>query len=139
MWLQLLRYLTVHKLAAVVAETIIAIICLMGDAASAKTGDASWQYLFGSALIIAVTFQMFLHLRDVYDFRAKPSSPDFLIRLGQALFLASAVIIVANHYFPGIIVRSTTLVRVSIVLSLWHISLRLYFGARAQRTNILII
>ena len=62
----------------------------------------SWQYFvfwFGGALIVAATFQIFLHLRDAYDFQANPSSPDFLVRLGQALFLASVFVIVTNHPF----------------------------------------
>jgi len=142
MWRQLLRYLAVHKFAAVIAETVIAIVCLMGVAPPVRTGNSDWRYLvswFGSALIVALTFQVFLHLRDVYDFQDKPSSPDFLIRLGQALFLASTIVIVANHFFPGIVVRFSTLVRVSVVLSLWHILLRLYFGLRPQRANVLII
>src|SRR5262245_25871736 len=126
MWRQLLRYLAVHKFAAVVAETVIAIVCLMGVAPPERTGNSDWRYViswFGSALIVALTFQVFLHLRDVYNFQDKPSSPDFLIRLGQALFLASTVVIVVNHFFPGIVVRFSTLVRVSVVLSLWHILL----------------
>jgi len=142
MWRQFLRYLAVHKFAAVIAETGIAIVCLMGDAVPARVGVSSWAYFvswFGSAFIAAITFQMALHLRDVYDFRGKASSPDFLVRLGQALLMASAVLAVANHFFPAVIVRLTTLIRVSLVLSLWHILLRLYFGIRTQRSNVLII
>lgn len=142
MWRQFLRYLAVHKFAAVVAETVIATVCLMGDAVPAETGVLSWRYLvswFGSAFIVALTFQMFLHLRDVYDFRANASSPDFLVRLGQALFLASAVLIITNHVLSVVVVRLITLVRVSIVLSVWHVLLRLYFGMRAQRTDVLIM
>jgi sugar transferase (PEP-CTERM system associated) len=141
MWRHLLRYLAVHKLAAVVAETAIAIVCLVGDAVPVGTGIFSWQYLgswFGSAFIVAVTFQIFLHLRDLYDFEAKPSSPDFLLRLGQALLLASMVLMAANPFFPMVVVRFTTLLRVSLVLSVWHILLRVYFG-RAERTNVLVI
>src|SRR5215510_8313962 len=128
MWRQLLRYLAIHKFAAVAAETVIATVCLMGDAAPPRIDVLSVQYFvswFGSAFIVAITFQTFLHLRDVYDFRAKPSSPDFLIRLGQALFLASTFLVVANHFIPAVVVRFATLVRVSVVLSIWHILLRL--------------
>src|SRR5438552_2090007 len=142
MWRQLLRYLAVHKAAAVVAETIIAVVCLMGDARPLRTSALSWRYFvswLGSAFIVAITFQLFLHWRDVYDFQAKPSSPDFLSRLGQALLLASTVLIIANHFFPAVVVRFTTLLRVSLVLSIWHILLRWYFGIRTHRTNILII
>jgi sugar transferase (PEP-CTERM system associated) len=142
MWRHLFRYLAVHKIAAVAAETVIAIVCLMGNAVPRHVDVVPWRYFvtwLGSAFIVAVTFQIFLHLRDVYDFQAKASSPDFLIRLGQALVLASAVLIIANHFFPLVVVELTTLIRVSIVLSVWHILLRLYFGMRAQRTNVLII
>jgi sugar transferase (PEP-CTERM system associated) len=142
MWRQLFRYLAVHKFAAVVAETVIATVCLMGEAVPRQVdGPFSWFFLswFGSAIVVAVTFQVFLHLRDVYDFQASPSSPDFLIRLGQALFLASAILIVANHFITLVVVELTTLIRVSLVLSVWHILLRLYFGIRAQKTNLLII
>src|SRR5262249_10102806 len=141
MWRQLLRYLAVHKFAAVVAETAIAIVCFMGDAFPVGTDGLTWKYFaswIGTAFIVAVTFQIFLHLRDLYDFQAKPSSPDFLMRLGQALLLASLVLIVTNHFSTIVIVRFTTLIRVSLVLSVWHVLLRVYFG-RAGRTNILII
>ena len=142
MWRQLFRYLAVHKFAAVMAETVIATVCLMGDALPRQATSMSWRHFvswFGSALVVAITFQVFLHLRDVYDFQSKASSPDFLARLGQALILASAVLIVTNHFVPSVVVRLATLIRVSLVLSVWHILLRLYFGIRAQRTNILII
>src|SRR5215470_5661562 len=142
MWRHLFRYLAVHKIAAVGAETVIAIVCLMGDALPVEPDVSSWRHFlswFGSALIVAITFQIFLHFRDVYDFQAKASSPDFLIRLGQALVLASAFLIVTNHFFTLVVVQLPALLRVSVVLSIWHILLRLYFGMRAQRTNVLII
>src|SRR5215475_8811837 len=106
----------------------------MGDAVPVNMDLRSGYFLswFGSAFFVAVTFQIFLHLRDVYDFQGKASSPDFLMRLGQALVLASTVLIVANHFFPLVVVRLIALIRVSLVLSVWHILLRLYFGIRTQ-------
>jgi sugar transferase (PEP-CTERM system associated) len=142
MWRHLFRYLAVHKIAAVAAETVIAIVCLMGDAVPGNMASSSWRYFvswFGSAFFVAIAFQIFLHLRDVYDFQGKASSPDFLIRLGQALVMASVFLIVANHFLALVVVRLPTLIRVSLALSVWHILLRLYFGFRAERTNVLII
>jgi len=142
MWLQLFRYLAANKFAAVVAETVIATVCLMGDAAPPRIDVLSWRYFvswFASAFTVAVAFQMFLHLRDAYNFDAEPSSPDFLARLGQALLLASVFLITTNHFFPAVVVRLTTLVRVSLVLSVWHVLLRVYFGRRAQRNYVLIM
>src|SRR5690349_10794046 len=141
MWRHLFRYLAVHKIAAVAAETVIAIVCLMGDAVPGHMDSSSWRYFvswFGSAFFVAIAFQIFLHLRDVYDFQGKASSPDFLIRLGQALVMASVFLIVANHFLALVVVRLPTLIRVSLALSVWHILLRLYFGFRAERTNVLI-
>ena len=56
------------------------------------------------AFIIAIVFQVFLHLRDVYDFRKTFSSGQFIIHLGQALTLASGALSIIFYVVPGLFV-----------------------------------
>src|SRR5437867_696896 len=77
-----------------------------------------------SAFVIAITFQLFLHLKDAYDFAARPSTSKFLLGLLQAILLASVVLFAIHMMVPGMIVGAAnlaiTLVSTSMVLTTWH-------------------
>jgi sugar transferase (PEP-CTERM system associated) len=95
------------------------------------------------AFAIALTFQVCLHFRDAYDFRARASAPEFLIRVLQGVALACAVSAVAFYLFRALphspAQLTTALLRISLFITLWHILLRVYFGLRAERSTVLII
>ena len=88
---------------------------------------------------------MSLHLRDVYDFRDKPSTPEFLVRLGQALLLARAALTTGHYLFSNLVQvapissGARVLTLISVFLTTWHILLRMYFGIRSDRTKLLIV
>ena len=94
MWRSFFRYLTLHKVGAVLIETGLVVVCVLADTLNRPVAFSSTEYAqwFLRALFVALVFQVSLHLRDVYDFRDKPSTPEFLVRLGQALLLASAAL-----------------------------------------------
>jgi len=59
MWRQLLRYLAVHKFAAVIAESIIAVVCVLGDAVPVQMNSPLGQYYaiwFRNGFLAAFTF-----------------------------------------------------------------------------------
>src|SRR5215467_7987369 len=97
MWRLLFGYLTFHKLGSVILENFLVVTCIMLDVGLANLADRPAMYYttwFTRAFIIALTFQILMHLKDVYDFRAKPSTPEFLYRLFQTLILGCVVVAV---------------------------------------------
>jgi sugar transferase (PEP-CTERM system associated) len=146
MWRILFRYLSFHKFGAVILENGVVVVCIMTDITTARSAEASFEYhatWLIRAFIIALTFQLFMHLRDVYDFRAKPSTPEFLLRLGQALIMACGTIAAAasviHRFAPAPISLRQDLLRITIFLAVWHVLLRMYFGIRANRKRVLIM
>jgi len=95
------------------------------------------------AFVVAVTFQMFLHLRNGYEFGTKPWEPRFILGLGQAVFLACALLSMIRVVIPDLTLGrerfALTLLIVSVALAIWHLLLRMYFGASARRSKILIM
>src|SRR5688500_6032551 len=98
----LIRYLAFHKMGAVMLEHGLIIVCVLVDGLRAPMQSPPPVYYTAwavRALAISITFQVCLHFRDVYDFRAKASTPEFLIRIVQAILLASAVIGTSHYLF----------------------------------------
>jgi sugar transferase (PEP-CTERM system associated) len=146
MWRLLFRYLAFHKLGAVLVENGLVVTCVLADVGTANFVEPAPRYFaawFFRAFVIAMTFQVCMHLRDVYDFRAKPSTPEFLFRLGQALTMAcltiSAGAFAVRQLAPPPISLRQDLFRITVLLAVWHILLRTYFGIRANRKRILIM
>ncbi len=92
---------------------------------------------------MAVVFQLFLHFRDVYDFRKSLSFAQFLVRLAQAITLASGLLAFVYYLFPDLMVGRgvflISVVLISVFLTVWHTLLRVWVGVRAPRTNILVL
>ena len=146
MWRLLFGYLTFHKLGAVILENFMVVMCIMLDVGFANFTDPPALYYttwIARALIVALTFQAFLHLRNVYDFRSKPSTPEFLLRLFQALVMGCAVVAAAavaiRDLAPPPIHLYQDLLRITVFLAGWHVLLRTYFGIRPNRKRVLIM
>ncbi len=95
------------------------------------------------ALLIALIFQIFLHLCDAYDFR-KPRLPSIdIVRVAKALLLASLALWCAYLLFPRILVGHGTFICILVVSSVflmtWHALLRFYFKVRHPRSNIVLL
>jgi sugar transferase (PEP-CTERM system associated) len=142
------RYLALRKLGAVFLETLL----LMGCVLSANYirlheftfGSGERQSILLKALLIAIVFQLSMHLNDIYGFRGgtRPSK-EYAVRLGQALALAAVVLCILFYAMPDLIVGrgvfAYSIVLSSIFLVLWHTFLRLYLGNRTPHTNLLVL
>lgn len=141
-----LRYLAFQKVGAVILEHVLLVTCAFINVwrltpVQPTVKSIAWS-LF-SAFVIAITFQLFLHLKDAYDFAARPSTSKFLLGLLQAILLASVFLFAIHVMVPGMSVGAAnltiTLVSTSLVLTTWHFSVRAYFRTSNRRSNILIM
>jgi sugar transferase (PEP-CTERM system associated) len=95
------------------------------------------------ALLIAVVFQLSLHLNDIYGFRGNRPSKEYAARLCYALTFAAVVQCFIFYLIPAVTVGRGVFF-IAIILSafflvLWHTFLRLYLGARTPHTNLLVL
>jgi sugar transferase (PEP-CTERM system associated) len=147
MWRVLLRYLAFRKFGAVVVENVLLVCCVL-DAVHIRLRE--WplspknypSFLF-RAFVIAVVFQLFLHFRDVYDFRKTLSFAQFFVRLAQAIGMASGVLTLVWYVFEDLYVGRgillISIILISIFLTVWHTLLRVWVGVRAPRSNVLVL
>ena len=142
-----LRYLAFRRVGAVIIEHILLVCCVM-DAVHLRLHEyvsTPRDYLphLPKAILIALVFQLFLHLRDVYDYGKTLSMAQFFLRLGQALVMGTGTLSFMYFMFPdlqvgrGVFAVSITLI--SVFLTIWHTLLRLWIGIRTPKLNILII
>jgi sugar transferase (PEP-CTERM system associated) len=141
-----LRYLAFQKVGAVLLEHALLITCVLMSPLQVGSGTHSPESYVSSlckAFTVAITFQLFLHLRDAYEFGAKPLAPKFLLGFGQALLLASAILFVIHLLIPGLMLGqrdlALTIASVSVVLTMWHLLVRLYFRVRRRCSKLLIM
>jgi sugar transferase (PEP-CTERM system associated) len=143
----LLRYLTVHKFGAVLMENALLIVCVLYESISNRRGPStafSWATAFGQGLLFAIVFQMFLHLRDAYDFGLGVKKMTFFMRLSQGVVLASIAIAILYYAVPPLSAASagvpaTLLLRAGAFVIVWHVLLRFYLRRIARRVNVLIL
>jgi sugar transferase (PEP-CTERM system associated) len=142
-----LRYLAFRKVGAVTIEGVLLVCCVL-NAVHLRLSDSIQgfsgfkPYLF-RAVIITLVFQLFLYLRDVYDWRQTLSMAQFLFRLIQALVLASMTLTFLFYISPELIVGrgvfAYSLLFISGFLIIWHTLLRLYVDVRTPRSRLLIL
>ncbi len=139
------RYLWLQKLGLVVLETFGLVGCVL-LAYYLRLGQSplrSSSHMIGKALLMAFIFQIFLHLRDVYESPKARSTIAFAGRLGEALLIASAVLWSLYFFFPGLEVGrgvfAGSFLFILAFLVGWHLALRSYFVTRAPRSNVLVL
>jgi FlaA1/EpsC-like NDP-sugar epimerase len=143
----MLRYLAFHRTGAVLVETSLLICCFLGGRYivlhQSPLHVKNDSLLLAKALLIAVVFQIFLHLRDVYDLQKTHSKSEYIIRLGQALILGSAILWILFYMIPQLLVgRGVYAVSLGLIiffLVLWHSLLRVYWRHRAPTTKMLVL
>ena len=145
MWRVFGRYLAFRRIGTVVVENALLVCCVL-DAAHIRLspyGGFDYRDHLSRAILIAIVFQLFLHLRDVYDYRRSLSFAHFALRLGEAILLASGTLTIFFFAFPDLLVGrgvfAISLMLISIFLVAWHILLRLWMGVRAAKSNILLL
>jgi sugar transferase (PEP-CTERM system associated) len=141
-----LRYLSFQKFGAVILENALLIGCVLTlQLRTVSLTPESLPLFLCKAFVIAITFQLFLHLKDGYEFGTKPWEPRFIFGLGQAVLLACALLSMVHVIIPALILGSgsgrfaLTLLYSSLVVAIWHFSLRMYFGVSSRRSKILIM
>jgi sugar transferase (PEP-CTERM system associated) len=141
------RYLAFRKFGAVSAETFLLFCCIL-NAHFLRLSDSPFDspggnHFLPKAILIALIFQLFLHLSDLYDLSATRSAREFAIRLCQALLLAATAILILHYLAPVLTISSkvlfTSIILCSVFLVVWHIVLRLYINARSPHTNLLVL
>jgi sugar transferase (PEP-CTERM system associated) len=142
----LLRYLTFHKLGAVLIENVLLMSCALFDTISndpMSSDPHSYSTSLGRGFIFAAAFQASLHLRDAYDFRLQSSMGHIAIRFIQAIALACLAVSSLYFALPGVRVGPDSLallfLRAATVLVVWHVLLRLYFSHFTRRAQVLIV
>ncbi len=147
MWRLFSRYLEFRRFGAVILENILLIFCVL-DAIHIRLPEANlWDYrlYLPRAVLIALVFQIFLHLCDVYDYRRTLSFSQFFAKLAEALILATVTLTLIYYAFsdPDIAVGrgvfAISLIFVVMFLTLWHSLLRIWVGVRAPKANLLIL
>jgi sugar transferase (PEP-CTERM system associated) len=95
------------------------------------------------AFMIALIFQIFLHLCDAYDFRKTRALYVDILHVAKALVLASLTLWCMDLLFPHILIGhgaiTCILVASSVFLMIWHAALRFYFKIRPPSSNIVVL
>jgi sugar transferase (PEP-CTERM system associated) len=140
------RYLAFRKFGAVTAESVLLLFCSLASYCfryNAPFNAFENRYFLLKAVLIAVVFQVCLHLNDLYDLQATRTGRQFVIRLCQAILLASAILATAQYFIPDLMVGREvlkyTLILSSIFVLLWHTALRFYLRSRTPHTNLLVL
>lgn len=140
------RYLALRKFGIVFTETLLLVGCVLG-AYYLSQGESPFTnhdgQILPKAILVAVIFQIYLHLNDIYGFRKSRASKEYVIRFSQALGMAIITLSVLYFAAPGLMI-SREVFGIGLVLSIvflviWHILVRLYLGARPPHTNLLVL
>ncbi len=141
------RYLALRKLGVVFFETILLVEgVLVANYIRLHTFPLSWieaRQILPKALLIAIIFQVSLHLHDIYGFRAARPSKEYAFRLCRALIMATVALsilyFIATDLMVGRGVFGISIIVNSIVLVLWHTLVRVYLFNRPPHTNMLVL
>src|SRR5215471_1629088 len=98
-----LRYLAFQKVGAIVFEHALLITCVLLNLWARGPFEPTVETILASfcrAFVVAVTFQLFLHLKDSYEFGTKPFAPRFLWGFDQALVFACTLVFTVNLVIP---------------------------------------
>jgi sugar transferase (PEP-CTERM system associated) len=142
----LIRYLIVQKITAVLAENLLLVTVVLLDPIRSGIEDGGGfavALYVARALFLVTTFQVFLHLMDVYDFRVNASRWDFTKHLGKGILLGGIFVAAVHFAVPALTTgfgRTTILVfRMSAVVVVWHGLVRIYFNRYVARARVLIV
>lgn len=141
------RYLALRKLGSVFAETLILVWCVLAAyfiRMNVSPFESSERgHILPKAFLVALVFQLFLHLNDVYGFRKAKPTKEYVIRICQALLMASLALAVVNFAVPEVLVGrgvlGISLCLGCIFLVVWHTYLRLRLDIREPNTNLLVL
>jgi sugar transferase (PEP-CTERM system associated) len=141
------RYLALRKLGAVFLETFLLICCVLGAyyfrfwLSPFDSGERTAIFL--KALLVAFIFQVVMHLNDIYSFRGTRLSKKYVLRLCQALAIATVILCLLFYSIPALFIGGgvflSSLVIIAFFIVIWHTFMRLYLGARTPHTRLLVL
>ncbi len=141
------RYLALRKFGAVFVETLLLVGCVLAAyllrLSESPLASSNGDHMLLKAILVAAIFQLSLHLNDIYGSRRTRSSKEYILRLCQALFMATVVLCVLYFIAPSVMIGRGVF-GISLVLScaflvIWHSVLRVYWDRRAPHTNLLVL
>jgi sugar transferase (PEP-CTERM system associated) len=141
------RYLALRKLGVVFAETVLLVGCGLAGYVfrffELLTIPSERYAAVGKSLLIAVIFQLSLHLNDIYRFQGVRLSTEFIRRLVQAVAIAVLIIWALFYLIPSLFVGrgvfAYTLILSSLFIFFWHTTLCLYLRTRQPHVNLLVL
>src|SRR6185369_9281202 len=139
----LLRYLALRTVVTVLIEHVLIVLCILNvEIFRQAFVPASIEHIL-KTVAIAVVFQIFLHLRDVYDLNQTLSTPQFLTRLTQALSLGVLSLVFLTRIFSGLMPDGEAIamaaVLICVFITVWHLLIRLWVRVRIPPSNLLVI
>jgi len=141
------RYLALRKLGAVFVETILLVVCVLVAHYIRFHGYtpvlADRNQILLRAIVMAIVFQLSLHLNDIYGFSGTRPSREYAGRLCQALAMATAILCVIYFLSPALTIGRGVFIIAMLLSSgfliLWHMLLRFYLVSRPPHTNLLVL
>jgi ACR3 family arsenite efflux pump ArsB len=89
------KYGVFRKFGTVFLETLLLMGCVLGaywvriQQVSFRSGGMQENHILIKAALIALIFQIFLHLNDIYDLTSSKIRKEYILRLCQALVMAT--------------------------------------------------
>lgn len=141
------RYPTFGRFGLVVIENVMLVCCVFAAVRIRlyyqDLRPADLLPYLPKALAAALVFQIFLHLRDVYDFERTRTLVQLSYRLGQALLLSVITLSSLYYALPELLLwRGTFAIALVLMcgfLAGWHALLRVYLGVRPPQSNLLVL
>ncbi|HTY60851.1 MAG TPA: TIGR03013 family XrtA/PEP-CTERM system glycosyltransferase [Acidobacteriota bacterium] len=141
------RYLVLRKLGAVFVEAVLLVFCVL---AAHEIRLPEWHISSAvrdgtllRAILMAAVFQLSLHLNDIYGYIGKRPSREYVVRLCQALALATVVLCVVYYIAPELMlgrgVFGIAVLLSSAFLVPWHTLVRFYVATLTPHTNLLVL
>ena len=142
------RYLALRKLGTVTLETLLLSCCVLFPLSLPLNYPhrqllLQWRELLPKTLLLVIVFQIFLQLRDVYDFRKTRPLRESTLRLAEALVLSHITLWTVHILAPALSlsrpVVARSLILGTVYLFSWHMLLRLHYRFRKPMSNILVL
>jgi len=141
------RYFSLRRIGFVITETFLLLCCGLIAyyvyLTELPSDVLEYTYVLSKALAIAVEFQFFLYLHDLYDFQGQQLSIRFVNQLMRAIVSAVIVAYIIFFAFHGLTFTLSAfawnLILSSLFVFFWHTAFCFYLYKRSPRTNMLVI
>src|SRR5262245_39300469 len=112
----LLRYLALRTVGTVLIEHVLIVLCILNiEIFREAFAPASVGHIL-KTVALAIVFQIFLHLRDVYDLNQALSTSQFFTRLAQALSLGVLSLVFLTRILPGLMPDGTAVAMAAVFI-----------------------